>query len=276
MDNDSIAYIELFGIILSGAKAPVEGLYWTDLEGWWGLPEAKSSGDSIPGAHGRYRRSTIYRDSRVVTLTGHILTESPLALAGTRHRLERALSAGSGEMIVAVSNYGVWSRWVEIDTLTIEPDHGRTYTKFIVDMIADPVRYKRTETAGPVEPPVTVGGLELPESFPWDFGTSTRPQALITNDGDVAILPRAVVTGSGNSVEVLGGGRRVSYGQFSGELVFDSAERRAWLNGVDVTPNMLMRAWHKIQPGETQAFSLSVDDPADGTSLSVEYRIGAW
>ena len=174
MDNDSIAYIELFGVTLSGAKHPHEGLYWTDLEGWWGLPGLKSDSDSIPGAHGKFSRDELYREDRVITLVGHVLTKSSAGLVSTRHRLEAALAAGYGQMRVTTDSYGSWSRMVEIDTLNIDPDHGREWTKFTVDMVApDPFRYQDPIWLGPVGLPVREGGLILPKAFPWWFGVRT-------------------------------------------------------------------------------------------------------
>lgn len=277
MDNDSIAYIEMFGVVLSGAKRPEDGLYWTDLEGWWGLPDLKTDSDSIPGANGRFSRAHHYRDSRVITLVGHILTESSSGLVSVRHRLEAALSVGYGQMTVVTDSYGSWSRMVEVDTLEIEPDHGKEWTKFTVDMVApDPLRYQEWEVRGPVGLPVQEGGLILPKAFPWDFGNSIIQVIQVDNTGDVPIYPKMTLQGSAESVALRGGPMTLEYGDFDGTLTFDSDERRAWLDGTDVTRWMVRRDWPVIPAGDTFSFYFEAFNPSDDIALTVSYRIGAW
>lgn len=284
MDNETIAYIELLGLTLSGANAPTDGLYWTDLEGWWGLPDLKSDGDSIPGAHGKFPKATHERESRVITLTGHILVDTVGGLAATRTRLESYLAESAGDMTVVTSAYGSWTRYVEIDTVQIDPDHGRTWTKFTVDMEApDPIRYLAPTVIGPIGLPVHEGGLILPQAFPWDFGTSTRPVATVLNTGSIPILPIVTMrssepngVASADAITIFGGSRRLEFGQFSGVLVFDALERRAWLNGTDVTIQMIRRDWPSVAKGESADFYFEATNPSPDLTLSVEYQIGEW
>lgn len=278
MDNDSIAYIDLFGVVLSGAKRPEDGLYWTNLEGWWGLPDLKTDSDSIPGANGRFTRAHHYRDSRAITLVGHILTKSSSDLVSVRHRLEAALSAGYGQMRVTTDSYGSWSRMVEVDTLDIEPDHGKEWTKFTVDMIApDPLRYQDMISLGPVGLPTRQGGLILPKEFPWWFGVRTGGTLDIVNSGDVDVYPIIYLSGGFDSVKVDVGGRRMEFGAVpSGQtLELDSRDRRAYLNGRDVTRLLSRREWPVVPPGTTQTVRFYCVNPSDPT-VAAKYQNGAW
>lgn len=286
MDNETIAHIELLGITLSGADKPTDGLYWTELEGWWGLPDLKSDSDSTPGAHGKFRRDplSLHRDSRIITLIGHILVDTVGGLAATRTRLESVLSGSAGDMTVVTSAYGSWTRYVEIDTLQIDPDHGRTWVKFTVDMEApDPIRYLAPTVVGPVGLPVHEGGLILPKAFPWNFGTSTRPVVAILNTGSVPVLPIVTMrssepngVASADAIIIYGGARRLEFGAFDGVLVFDALERRAWLNGTDVTLQIIRRDWPSVADGESADFYFEATNPSLDLALSVEYQIGEW
>ena len=283
MDNNSIAYIELFGVTLSGARRPDQGLYWTDLKGWWGLPDLRGETDSIPGSHGRFPRVEHLRDSRAITLTGHILTKSGSSFMAARDRLEAALSASYGPMTVVTNTYGSWERMVEVDTLDIDPDYGKEYTKFTVDMVAlDPRRYGPTQMLGPVGLPVTEGGVRLPQRMPWNFGSVTPESRLvITNTGSIPINPLIRISGGFEVVSVydVTAGRRlrlewpVTQGY---EVIFDSSSRRAVASGSEVTRWLTKRQWFEIQPGDTHEFRFEVVDGTGNPQMWGEYREGAW
>lgn len=284
MDNESIAYIELFGVTLSGVKAPTDGLYWTELEGWWGLPDLKSNSDSIPGAHGSFRRHYSYRESRSITLTGHILADSNAGLVAVRDRLERALSSSvDGVMRVVTTSYGAWSRTVEVDTLEIEPDHGRSYTKFTVDMVAnDPIRYMDGVMIGPVGLPVKHGGLRLPKRFPWNFGDGrTLARLTVHNVGSAPLYPTVFVSGGFSTLVVrdLTGGSSLEYGapvESGQQITLDSRNSQAVIGGRSVTRNMTRREWFEIPPGESHTFEFRVTGRVGDPMMSIWYEIGAW
>lgn len=282
MDN-RIAYIELFGEVLSGVRRPDKGLYWTDLTNWWGLPSVIGEADNIPGGHGRFKRSRIYRDSRDMVLTGHILADTNRELMAVRDRLEMALSEGQGLMTVHTNTYGTWSREVEVELLTIDPDHGREYVKFTVDLIApDPRRYASPQTLGPVGLPVGIGGLRLPQALPWNLGsTSEGSRLLVTNNGSIPSAPLIKVSGGFSSVtvsETYGGGRLhlpipVAEGDF---VLFDMDARTATLNGADVTRFMTSRQWTEVPAGGTREFRFDVTNKTGDPQMWAELTIGAW
>lgn len=280
--SERTTWVELLGVTLSGAEEPDSGLIWSNLEGWWGLPDARGDGDPIPGGHGRFRRSAILRASRVITLTGHIYATDPLELVAVRDRLEAALAAGSGAMRVGTPA-GIWERWVEIDTLKIEPDRGRRWTQFTVDMIApDPHRYGPLQTVGPVGLPVRDGGLTFPREFPWSFGTTRGGSTLtVSNAGTIDLQPTLRISGGGlESVLVTdltrGDRLRLEHSVPAGaELRFDCASRRAWAGDQEVTRWMTSRQWFSIPAGQTHEFRFEVTG-GETPELTAEFRIGAW
>src|SRR5690606_29957449 len=119
----------------------------------------------------------------------------------------------------------------------------------------DPVRYRDPVVLGPVGLPTHDGGLVLPSAFPWNFGTTSRSVLTVDNTGDVPVLPAVTVRGSADSVTVRGGPRVVSFGGFAGVLVFDSAQRRVFVNGADRTRDMVLRRWPVVPAGGVHEFT---------------------
>lgn len=281
--NELIAWVELFGVTLSGVYEPDGGLIWSDLEGWWGLPDSRGEGDPIPGGNGRFKRREVLREARVITLKGHIYGASNRELVAVRDQLEAALSAGAGTMRVATSAAGIWERWVEIDTLTIEPDHGRHETAFTVDMIApDPLRHGPAMRVGPATLQTSVGGVRFPQRAPFNFGAVAGGSRLfIPNSGPLPIAPLIVVEGGFSSAVVtdVTSGRRVQLDAQVGvgsSVVFDSGRRRAEVDGAEVTRWMTQRGWFNILPGTTHEFRFEASSISGTPLMWGEYREKAW
>ena len=284
MSNDEIAYLELFGITMAGVRKPDNGFYWTDLVGWWGLPDLRGTADNIPGANGRFRRTEYLRDSRAITLTGHLLTKTHRDLVSARDRLEDALSAGYGSMKVVTSSTGSWERGVEIDTLKVEPDHGREWTKFIVDMVApDPRRYGPLQTVGPASVPTSEGGVNLPQAMPWNFGTTSGESRLtVPNPGTLKLEPVFRIEGGYSTVtlyDVATGKRlRLEWAAPEGSVtLFDMESRSVTINGENVTRRLTQRQWFDVPPRILdREFRFEVDGKIGDPLMWADYKIGAW
>lgn len=265
--------VEICGLGFSGGEVPEAGLMFTELVDWDGVPGYRGDSDPIPGANGSYRRTNIVRLSRAISVNAAIVTDSPEEFIAVRRRVETLPT--QGEMRVDMGD-GYWSRHVEIEAIKIPDARAGAEVEFTIDLTApDPVRYRDPVMVGPVGLPVQVGGLVLPAAPPWDLGMSARPVGTVVNDGSVPVLPRVTVTGSGGGLTVFGGPRRLEFGPFSGTLVMDARERRAWLNGVDVTRSLLRRDWPTVPAGVSHDFYFDAVDASPETALSVEYRIGA-
>lgn len=271
-------WAEIGGVRLDGAPTeyPYRGLMLSRISGWRGLPGARGSLDPVPGAHGAYSGPEVLRDPRSMEIRGAAIAETAGVASQLLADLESALAEKVVELRVSDSD-GVWSRMVDVEAFTPSETWNRPRVNFTIDLIApDPVRYRDPATLGPAGLPVREGGLVLPAEFPWDFGTSVVPSLEVVNDGAVPVLPVVTVRGAADAVVVHGGPRRVSFGQFDGELVIDSRERRAWLNGSDVTRHLTRRDWHTVAGGERAGFFFEAVDPSPNTTMTVEYRIGAW
>ena len=282
MDEKTL-WVELLGVTMAGAGEPDQGLIWTDLQGWRGLPDKRGETDQIPGGHGRFRRAHVLRDSRVITLIGHIYAADNTELHAVADRLEGALGAGGvGEMLVASSN-GIWTREVEIDTLAIDPDRGRRWTKFTIDMLApDPRRYGPLTTVGPIGLPQVSGGVRFPQRAPFNFGSVTDAGRMrIPNSGALPLHPTVRVQGGFSAVTVrnITTGRTVSLEWPVGEaeeLVLDMGRRRATAAGVDVTRWMTRRQWFEIPAGETHELRFEATGATGTPQMYADFQIGAW
>lgn len=270
-----MSFVEVCGIGFGGDHNPVGGLIYQQLIDWDGRPQARGGGNSIPGGHGVFARTQELRESRVISVEAAIVADSADEYFLVKRRVENMPMFG--EMRVDQGD-GVWVRSIEVESISIPDAWGGTETLFTIDMIApDPVRYRDPVVLGPAGLPVRSGGLVLPRSFPWDFGTSVTPRLPVVNGGSLPVYPRFTVRGAADAVTVHGGPRSVQFGPFDGELVFDSLQRRAWLDGVEVTRQLVRRDWPVVSPGEAQDFFFEAVNPTPDTVLeSVEYRIGVW
>lgn len=269
-----VHWLELGGLFMSGGEGQ-HGFFIEGIDGWDELPDARGSLDVIPGAHGSFAPVDVWRESRAITVRGSIHGADRADAERLRAQL---LNGFPGIVTLRVSDkLGILSSDVRVDTVT-PSDMGAwsSMIPFVIDMIApDTVRYRDPVLLGPVGMPVREGGLRLPQRFPWNFGTVIPAILHVVNDGPLVAYPTVTVSGSASSVVVHGGARRLEFGAFTGDLVFDNLARRAWLNGVDVTTDVVRRDWQSVAAGESADFLLEATD-AVSLTLSVEYRIGVW
>lgn len=265
-------FVEYAGVRFEGSS--FAELTYSNLAGWDGIPEGRGGGDSIPGGHGVYARTEVLRESRAIVLTANLIADS----AERFFELKRMLEAlpPVGELRVDQGD-GAWSRQVDIQHMPIPDFHTRTVTEFTIDMIApDPVRYRDPVMLGPVGLPVRSGGLRLPERFPWNFGTSIMPVLKLVNGGTRPTFPIVTVTGAGSALTVMCGPRRIEFGAWSGEFVIDNRDRRAFLNGADVTRGLIRREWQEIPAGGSWDLTYDVADADPATQMFATYQEGAW
>lgn len=269
-------WAELGQYFFDGGDGQV-GLFIESITGWSGLTDARASLDPVPQWHGSFAPTEVWRESRAITLRGSI--HAPDRAESERVR-DALLNGFPGLVPLRVADAtGVWSSMVRVESI-VPNDLGpwSTMIPFVIDMIApDPVRYRDPVVLGPIGLPVREGGLRLPHAFPWNFGTTIRPTMTVDNtEGKLPTYPRLRVTGTGSSVVLVGGPRRIEYGQFTGELVIDNLQRRAFLNGGDVTRYLLRRDWQQVPAGGVQDFFFDVANPSSETVMTAEYQIGAW
>lgn len=277
---ESYSWAEIGGVHLHGAPtdpaAPFRGLLLSTLTGWRGLSGGRGNNDPIPGEHGSYAQSKILRSERSLSLNGAAIGSDPEEAAFFLEQIESAVADQNVQLRVC-DDTGVWSREVEVEAFQPADSWNRPRVPFTIDLVApDPSRYRDPVSLGPVGVPSREGGLVLPSAFPWSFGTSVHPSMQIVNDGTVPVLPVVTLQGAANGVTAFVGPRRLEFGAFDGLLMFDARERRAWLNGSDVTRFMLRRDWPSVPAGGVQEFYFDAVDASADTVMTVEYRIGAW
>ncbi|UOQ58551.1 hypothetical protein MUN78_06935 [Leucobacter allii] len=267
---------------MSGTLVPDQGLKFLDIQGWWGLTPSRGRPDPLPGESGTYRRSTIRRDARAITIPGEIRTADNRELHAVIDRLTTALAAGAGRLVFFTPAAGQWERWVEIDRLDIDPDHGRSVTKFTIDVIApDPRRYGPVQTVGPVGLPEVSGGMRLPRRFPWNFGqVAAGGRLLVPNAGSIPLMPRLLISGAFEAVavrDVTAGRRlRLEWPVHEGEtLVLDLRRRRAEIGSSEVTRWMTSRQWGAVEPGATHEFRFEVEGRIGSPQMTAQFQIGA-
>lgn len=257
-------------------RDPFSGLLVSAINGWRGLSAARGSRDSIPGAHGSYSATSLLRDERSIEVVGAAVASTEGEAIGMIDALEAELAAAPVEMRVHDAS-GVWSREVEVQAVTIMGRWASNRIRFAIDAVAtDPVRYRDPVTVGPIGLPVRSGGLVLPSSFPWNFGSSIRPALVIENEGSVQLAPTITVIGAADSISVHGGAQQLVFGAFNGTLTLDAESRRAWLNSRDVTRLLTRRDWPVIKPGASAQYFFDAVNAAENTAMTVTYQIGAW
>lgn len=275
---EEYSWAEIGGVTLAGGPgemAEFRGLMLSRLIGWRGLSGARGDGGGIPGANGAFPLDEILREPRSMELRGAAVAGSANEASVMLELLETVCADGPVALRVSDAT-GIWSRSVEVEVMIPADAWNRSTVPFTLDLLApDPYRYRDAVTVGPVGLPVREGGLVLPSAFPWNFGTSVIPVLTLDNVGTVPILPIVRVRGAASGVVVYGGPRRVEFGAFDGELVIDNRSRRVWLNGVDVTIQLVRRDWQAVPAGAVQDFYFQAADAAADTNITVEYQIGA-
>lgn len=251
------------------------GYFYKILAGWNDLADVRGKRDAVPGAHGLYPAVESWRTGASITINGSIMGTSRADAEYLRDQLITGLSSAS--VMRVEDSTGAWSRDIEVDNVSIkDPGGWSPIIHFVVDVLAaDPSRYRDPVSLGPVGLPVRSGGLVLPSAFPWNFGTSIRPTLEIVNTGSLPAYPIVRVSGSGSSLSVMGGPRRVEFGAWAGEFVIDNRQRRAFLNGADVTRQLTRRDWQQVPVGQTYSFSFDAPGSSDA-QMTVDYRIGVW
>lgn len=264
------------GELLLDSMLTQHPIKFQEVEGWRGVPSSRGRTDSIPGAHGAFPRSPVLRSERLITVKGFVRTSSHGETTAICDEMSQMLEQ---ESVMRVEDeQGIWCREVELNRFVPDDPKGTGFARFVIDLTShDPLRYREPVTLGPVGLPVREGGLVFPAEFPWNFGAEMVAVQPATNDGAVPVHPVIRVEGSASSLVVFGGPRRLEFGAFTGVLVLDSLQRRAWLNGVDVTIDMVRRDWFVIEPDTTENFSFTAANPVGEPRLWIDdFKIGAW
>lgn len=251
-------------------------LYVLELKGWYELPDVRGKVEAIPNAHGSYNRAQVYRESKAITLTAlQTSTDRP---AVERLRQELTSKLHEPTQIAVTDETGTWLSDVIIESVEFQEWNAREPAfRLVIDMLApDPIRYQPVTVTETVTLPERSGGLTLPAALGWNLGTDIRSRATLENWGTTPLYPKLVVEGRARSITVAVGRSQLSFPAFDGVLVFDCRERRAILNGVDVTRSLIKRDWPVVDPDRTVYLDFWAIEPNPEISMHAEYKIGAW
>lgn len=273
----NIYWVELCGVRFHGFAAAGD-ITFQSIKDWYGVADVKGSNETVPAERGSFSRVFLPREAKVISLTGTVSADSREAAESLRLRLQNEL-AGSGIMRVSDAT-GVWQRYVEVQQLNFQDTNfwNRGFSITVDCFAPDPAAYSEILQTSEVRLPVREGGFRLPASTPWNFGSLDLETATATieNWGTLPLLPVITVTGSANQIVIDVDGRKVGFGEFAGELVFDSRHRRCYLNGQDVTRRLTVRDWPEVPPGRTGRLSFEAVLPSPDLKIIANYQIGVW
>lgn len=236
--SEAVLEVRLAGVHFNGNSRASSGFVIEPggLTGWAESPSGTDNGGQRTNAHGSYD-VPMYRAARPLTLSGHVLADSPYDLEKMRDRITGLLSDGeSGELVVqTVADV----RRAKVRVVTARaPELDKQTASFIVQMIAaDPRRYGDPNSFGP--------------------GTSLQ----VSHRGNTVAIPTIRVTGSMPSgYKITGPGGReyvVSQGLSSGQT-HEIRFRTGWLyrNGaLQRSAVSRMQTW-AIPPGGRTSMGL--------------------
>lgn len=147
---DAVLEVSLAGVRFDGAFQARSGFVIAPdgFTGWSESPSATQNGGDRPNSHGSFD-VPMYRRSRVIGLSGHVLADGPYELEDMRDTLTGLLSDGEREPLYVQTVAGV--RWANVRVVTaraVELD--KRTASFTVQMVAaDPRRYGDMNKFGP-------------------------------------------------------------------------------------------------------------------------------
>lgn len=259
----------------------------TDLKGWHSGTGTRRSETQRLWAHGSFSERG-WRNERLITLAGHIFTDTRAEAAHMTDTLNAALADGTeGTFIVDDADLGHRTAQVYMTgTPTIDWDGDRDII-FIVDMVApDPRKYGAlvTLTTGVAAPG---GGLvfDLMASGNLgvlDFGPAGTPGTVtFSNAGTADTAPRFTVSGyaPGFTITEVSTGARLIYADTvpAGQSVtLDASDASVLLNGyADRSGSLTRREWTRI-PGSGSSTYLFESPGSSGALLTLEVPPAWW
>ncbi|QNO12678.1 minor tail protein [Arthrobacter phage Tweety19] len=259
----------------------------TSLEGWFSPAGTRRSGTERLWAHGTFSERG-WRDQRVISVGGHIFTETRSAAAEMTDTLSAALADGTaGQFIVDDADLGRRTATVFISgTPTVEWDGGVDIF-FGIDMVApDPRKYGELVTLD--TPAASPGGGLVMDLFTGanagvlDFGDSGNPGTVtFENVGTADTAPVFTVSGyaPGFTITEVNTGARLIYSQTvaAGQtLVLNAADGSVLLDGyADRSAYLTRREWTRVN-GKSRATYLFESLGNVGATLQIGVKPAWW
>jgi hypothetical protein len=257
----------------------------TRLDGWFSPAGTRREGTARLWAHGSFSERG-WRDQRVITLGGHIFTETRTDAANMTDTLAAALADGTeGKFIVNDADLGYREAAVYITGTPSVDWYGGLDIFFMIDMVApDPRKYGQriTATAGAAAP----GGGMVFDLFTsngvLDFGGAGADGTVtLENVGTADTPPVFTVTGyaPGFTITNTATGARLVYSETvaAGQsLALNAADGSVLLDGyADRSAYLTRREWTTVPP-RTRATYLFESPGNSGASLTLGVSPAWW
>lgn len=268
---------------------PGTGMWWlTELEGLYDSPETRYDENLVPGEDGAFDPDEVLLGPRRVVVRGTCESSSP----GWADRVARPWLTALAKKRDLNFRAFVGGQWVSLRRAKIRGqvkvrDVDEYFTEFEIPIWThDSRKYgpkRRIEMDAAIEPS---GGLRFPMvdgsvSFGTSGGVLFPGVFIIHNPGTADLfpekftvrgpVPRFSIASESSVIEYDG---PITRGQ---ELtVTPFAGGRAYLDGADVSTNLVRADWVPVRPGETRGYLFSPEDPQPGSQLAIDYSEGAW
>lgn len=259
----------------------------TSLEGWYSPAGTRRSGTERLWAHGSFSERG-WREQRVISVGGHIYTDTRAAAAEMTDTLSAALADGTaGQFIVDDADLGRRTATVYITGAPTVSWQGGLDILFEIDMVApDPRKYGELVTSS--TPAASPGGGLVFDLFTGqnagvlDFGDTGNPGTVtFENVGTADTAPVFTVTGyaPGFTITEVNSGARLVYSQTlaAGQsLVLNAADGSVLLDGyADRSAYLTRREWTRVN-GKTRATYLFESPGNAGASLQIGAKPAWW
>lgn len=267
--------------------APGTNQVLTKLEGWFGPAGTRRESTPRLWAHGTFSERG-WRDQRIITVGGHIFTQTRREAAEMTDTLSAALADGTaGTFIVNDADLGHREAQVYIEGKPEVVWNGGLDVFFMIDMVApDPRKYGSPLSVATLA--AAPGGGLVWDLFTGtnagilDFGGAGVPgTATLENVGTADTAPTFTVSGyaPGFTITEVASGSRLVYtdtlaaGQ---SLTINASDGSVLLNGyADRSPYLTRREWTRV-PGKTRQTYLFESPGNSGASMTLGITPAWW
>lgn len=259
----------------------------TSLEGWFSPAGTRREGTNRLWAHGTFSERG-WRDQRVITLGGHIVTETRADAANMTDTLSAALADGTaGKFIVNDADLGYREANVYITGTPTVNWNGGVDIFFMIDMVApDPRKYGQPLTATTLASAPGGGlGFDLfatDDAGVLDFGDAGEDGTVtLENIGTADTAPIFTISGyaPGFTITDVATGARLIYTetiQAGQTLTINAADGSVLLDGyADRSAYLIRREWTRVPPRTRSTYLFESPDNI-GASMTLGVTPAWW
>jgi hypothetical protein len=280
--------VELGDLILHGQPGPSFNGFAVEkggLDGWYDLPDAKNDKNERPQAHGSCRRGEIFRESKVISISGFV-TSSDQRQAFARRQQLIGMAAAADELTMRVTDdfSSTW-RTVVVENVDV-PDRSGKVFKYAIDVsAADPRRYDDPVPGLETGLPVAAGGMTWPTVWPVSWGAvGSLGRVSMTNIGYVDSVPVFEISGglpNGFGLAEVGTDNEIRFEgavPLGSTLYINPRTGRASLDGqADRSGQVTRSDWWSVKPGATSSVQFTTLGAVLGTPLlTVRFASANW